>query len=187
MINALHIMEFKYMNTYKTSDLIRLYTCKSKLVSMATKTGLLRNRKPTLAEVLVYAVIKMKEKKINASSATIIYILTPYFTWIHTFVRAAAGSMQGGRFSYSFLTFIFRKICKIKVSYKIFCQTHWDIDCVYLLEPPQWGSSNTYPKSIFWKQPREINQLKIVIFKAEIRCVDVLSDESLSLSLSLSL
>ena len=51
------------MNTYKTSDLIRLYTCKSKLVSVATKTGLLRNRKPTLAEVLVYAVIKMKEKK----------------------------------------------------------------------------------------------------------------------------
>ena len=50
------------MNTYKTSDLIRLYTCKSELVSVATKTGLLRNRKPTLAEVLVYAVIKMKEK-----------------------------------------------------------------------------------------------------------------------------
>ena len=62
------------MNTYKTSDLIILYTCKSKLVSMATKTGLLRNRKPTLAGVLVYAVIKMKEKQINASSATIIYI-----------------------------------------------------------------------------------------------------------------
>ena len=51
------------MNTYKTSDLIRLYTCKSKLVSVTTKTGLLRNRKPTLAEVLVYAVIKMKEKQ----------------------------------------------------------------------------------------------------------------------------
>ena len=51
------------MNTYKTSDLIRLYTCKSKLVSVATKTGLLRNRKPTLAKVLVYAVIKMKEKR----------------------------------------------------------------------------------------------------------------------------
>ena len=51
------------MNTYKTSDLIRLYTCKSKLVSVATKTGLLRNRKTTLAEVLVYVVIKMKEKK----------------------------------------------------------------------------------------------------------------------------
>ena len=64
------------MNTYKTSDLIRLYTCtcKSKLVSVATKTDSLRNRKPTLAEVLVYAVIKMKEKQINASSATIIYI-----------------------------------------------------------------------------------------------------------------
>ena len=62
------------MNTYKTSYLIRLYTCKSKLVSVATKTGLLRNRKPALAEVLVYAVIKMKEKQINASSATIIYI-----------------------------------------------------------------------------------------------------------------
>ena len=59
-----------YMNTCKTSDLIRLYTCKS----VATKTGLLRNRKPILAGVLVYAVIKMKEKKINASSATIIYI-----------------------------------------------------------------------------------------------------------------
>ena len=51
------------MNTYKTSDLIRLYTCKFKLVSVATKPGLLRNRKPTLTEVLVYAVIKMKEKK----------------------------------------------------------------------------------------------------------------------------
>ena len=62
------------MNTYKTSDLIRLFTCNSKLVSVATKTGLLRNRKPTLAEVLVYALIKMKEKQINASSATIIYI-----------------------------------------------------------------------------------------------------------------
>ena len=62
------------MNTYKTSDLIRFYTCKSKLVSVATKTGLLRNRKPNLAEVLVYAVIKMKEEQINASSAAIIYI-----------------------------------------------------------------------------------------------------------------
>ena len=50
------------MNTYKTSDLIRLYTCKSKLVSVATKkTGLLRNRKPILFEVLVYAVIKIKK------------------------------------------------------------------------------------------------------------------------------
>ena len=48
------------MNTYKTSDLIRLYTCKSKLVSVATKTGLRRNRKPTLAGVLVYAVIKIR-------------------------------------------------------------------------------------------------------------------------------
>ena len=62
------------MDTYKTSYLIKRYTCKSKLVSVATKTGLLRNRTPTLAEVLVYAVIKMKEKQINASSTTIIYI-----------------------------------------------------------------------------------------------------------------
>ena len=49
------------MNTCKTTDLIRLYTCKSKLVSVATKTDLLRNRKPTLVEVLVYAVIKIKK------------------------------------------------------------------------------------------------------------------------------
>ena len=83
------------MNTYNTLDLIRLYTCKSKLVSVATKTGLLRNRKPTLAEVLVYAVIKMKEKKINASSATSDLTL-PGFTPL------SVQRLQGAAFLFSF-------------------------------------------------------------------------------------
>ena len=68
------------MDTYKTSDLIRLYTCKSKLVSVATKTGLLRNRKPTLTEVLVYAVIKMKEKKNQCVIRNNHLHFTPYLT-----------------------------------------------------------------------------------------------------------
>ena len=111
-------MEFKYMNTYKTSDLIRLYTCKSKLVSVATKTGLLRNRKPTLVEVLVYAVIKIKKflvdknflskwrrKKNNASSATVSFTFhtLPYMYLDSQLFRAAAASMQGDRFSFFFL------------------------------------------------------------------------------------
>ena len=80
------------MNTYKTSDLIRLYTCKSKHVHVA---GLLRNRKPTLAEVLVYAVIKMKEKKINAASATSDLTL-PGFTPL------SVQRLQGVAFLFSF-------------------------------------------------------------------------------------
>ena len=27
-----------------------------------------------------------------------------------------------------------------------------NIDCGYLLEPPQWGSSNKYPQSMFWAE-----------------------------------
>ena len=31
-----------------------------------------------------------------------------------------------------------------------------NIDCGYLLEPPQWGGSNAYPQSMFWAEIRKI-------------------------------
>ena len=32
-----------------------------------------------------------------------------------------------------------------------------NIDCVYLLEPPQWGISNEYPQSMFWGRNKKNN------------------------------
>ena len=33
-----------------------------------------------------------------------------------------------------------------------------NIDYVYLLEPPQWGSSNEYPQSMFWAEIWKISE-----------------------------
>ena len=32
-----------------------------------------------------------------------------------------------------------------------------NIDCGYLLEPPQWGGSNRYPQSMFLSRNKKIN------------------------------
>ena len=37
--------------------------------------------------------------------------------------------------------------------FHIFAQ---NIDCVYSLELPWWGSSNEYPQSMFWAEIRKI-------------------------------
>ena len=36
--------------------------------------------------------------------------------------------------------------------YIIFLISAQNIDCGYWLEPPQWGSSNEYPQSMFWTE-----------------------------------
>ena len=44
---------------------------------------------------------------------------------------------------------------QIKIS-DIFHMSAQNIDCGYSLEPPQWGSSNEYPQSMFWAEMRKI-------------------------------
>ena len=36
-----------------------------------------------------------------------------------------------------------------------------NIDCGFLLEPPQWGSSNEYPQSVFWTEIWKISEFFI--------------------------
>ena len=45
--------------------------------------------------------------------------------------------------------------------YIIFLFLHWNIDCGYLLEPPHWGGSNVYPRSMFWAKIWNISQFFI--------------------------
>ena len=51
--------------------------------------------------------------------------------------------------------------------YIIFVILLKNIDCGYSLEPPQWGSSNEYPQSMFWAEIWKISEFfiwKIAIF-----------------------
>ena len=43
---------------------------------------------------------------------------------------------------------------KILIFFHISAQ---NIDCVYLLEPPQWGGSNEYPQSMFLSRNKKNN------------------------------
>ena len=40
--------------------------------------------------------------------------------------------------------------------YIIFLISVQNIDCGYSLEPPQWGSSNEYPQSMFWAESEAV-------------------------------
>ena len=55
--------------------------------------------------------------------------------------------------------------------YIIFLISAQNIDCWYSLEPPHWGSSNEYQRSIFWAEIWKISEffyLKIFIFCGDI-------------------
>ena len=47
------------------------------------------------------------------------------------------------------------------VVYIIFSFLLKNIDCVYSLEPPHWGSSNKYPQSMFWAEIWKISEFFI--------------------------
>ena len=48
--------------------------------------------------------------------------------------------------------------------YIIFLISVQNIDCGYLLELPQWGSSNEYPQSMFWAEIWKISEFYLKIF-----------------------
>ena len=55
--------------------------------------------------------------------------------------------------------------------YIIFLFLHWNIDCGYLLEPPHWGGSNVYPRSMFWAKIWNISQF--FIWKLGDNCIQI--------------
>ena len=51
---------------------------------------------------------------------------------------------------------------KISASFHLSAQ---NIDCGYLLELPQWRSSNEYPQSMFWAEIRKLMYTPVLLYK----------------------
>ena len=72
---------------------------------------------------------------------------------------------------------IFVKLCRSKIFsgfFLYFLISSQNLDCGYTLEPPRRGSSNEYPKSMFWSKNKKNKYTPVLLYKSGVQGVCIM-------------